>query len=167
MSRRFIVRPLAEADSENVARWYDEERPGLAERFLKDVDRSFVRLRQRPLQFPVVVGDVRRALLHTFPYAIYFRCLTSALGGTPGRKRGHRNDFITSPPERSPPLPTSAAGPASPHDGDLRAENQALDHAEIWSSARWRVKRYAASSTGSSFRPAQASHRWSGISGRC
>jgi plasmid stabilization system protein ParE len=73
MSRRFIVRPLAEADLENAAQWYDEERPGLAQRFLKDVDRSFVRLRERPLQFPMVAGDVRRALLHTFPYAIYFR----------------------------------------------------------------------------------------------
>ena len=73
MSRRFIVRPLAEADLETAARWYDEEQPGLAERFLKDVDRSFARLRERPLQFPVVTGDVRRALMHTFPYAIYFR----------------------------------------------------------------------------------------------
>ena len=73
MSRRFIVRPLAEADLETAARWYDEEQPGLAERFLTDVDRSFVRLRERPLQFPVVAGDVRRALMHTFPYAIYFR----------------------------------------------------------------------------------------------
>ncbi len=73
MSRRFIVRPLAEADLETAARWYDGERPGLADRFLKDVDRSFVRLRERPLQFPVVAGDVRRALLNTFPYAIYFR----------------------------------------------------------------------------------------------
>ena len=24
-------------------------------------------------QFPTVSGDVRRALLHTFPYAVYFR----------------------------------------------------------------------------------------------
>jgi len=34
MPRRFIVRPLAEADLENAAGWYDEERPGLADRFL-------------------------------------------------------------------------------------------------------------------------------------
>jgi plasmid stabilization system protein ParE len=72
MSRRFIVRPLAEADLENTARWYDEEQPGLAARFLSDVDQTLVRIRERPLQFPVVVRDVRRALLHTFPYAIYF-----------------------------------------------------------------------------------------------
>lgn len=73
MTRRFIVRPLAEADLDDAARWYEDERAGLAERFLSDVDRSFARIRERPLQFPSVAGDVRRALLHTFPYAVYFR----------------------------------------------------------------------------------------------
>ena len=73
MTRRFIVRPLAEADLEDAARWYDDERAGLADRFLSDVDRTFARIRERPLQFPTVSGEVRRALLHTFPYAAYFR----------------------------------------------------------------------------------------------
>jgi plasmid stabilization system protein ParE len=73
MARRFIVRPLAEADLGDAARWYDDEQPGLAGRFLNDVDRTFTRIRERPLQFPVVSRDVRRALLHTFPYAVYFR----------------------------------------------------------------------------------------------
>jgi hypothetical protein len=36
MTRRFGVRPLAEADLEDAARWYDEERVGLAQRFLND-----------------------------------------------------------------------------------------------------------------------------------
>lgn len=73
MARRFIVRPLAEADLESAARWYDDERPGLAALFLSDVDQTFVRIRERPLLFPALAGDVRRALLHTFPYAVYFR----------------------------------------------------------------------------------------------
>src|SRR5262245_16892808 len=73
MSRRFIVRPLAEADLEDTARWYEDERAGFAERFLSDVDRTFARIRERPLHFPTVGSDVRRALLHTFPYAVYFR----------------------------------------------------------------------------------------------
>lgn len=73
MARRFIVRPLAEADLEDAARWYEDERAGLAERFFSDVDRTFARIRERPLQFPTVSGEVRRALLHTFPYAVYFR----------------------------------------------------------------------------------------------
>ena len=73
MSRGFIVRPLAEADLEDAARWYEGEQAGLAERFLSDVDRTLARIRERPLQFPTVAGEVRRALLHTFPYAVYFR----------------------------------------------------------------------------------------------
>ena len=75
MTRRFIVRPLAEADLEDAGRWYEDERAGLAGRFLSDVDRTFARIRERPLQFPAVSGDVRRALLHTFPFAVYFRLL--------------------------------------------------------------------------------------------
>lgn len=73
MSRRFIVRPQAEADLEQAARWYDEEQAGLGPRFLADVDQVFGRIRAMPLQFPVVSANIRRALLHTFPYAVYFR----------------------------------------------------------------------------------------------
>ena len=73
MARRFIVRPLAEADLEDAARLYEEERVGLVERFFSDVERTFARIREQPLQFPAVSGEVRRALLHTFPYAVYFQ----------------------------------------------------------------------------------------------
>ena len=73
MARGFIVRPLAEADLEHAARWYDEEQTGLGSRFLSAVDQVFGRIRESPQQFPVVSGDIRRALLPTFPYAAYFR----------------------------------------------------------------------------------------------
>ena len=79
MARGFIVRPLAEADLEQAARWYDEEQAGLGSRFLSDVDQVFGRIRAMPLQFPLVSGDIRRALLHTFPYAVYFRETEEAL----------------------------------------------------------------------------------------
>jgi hypothetical protein len=68
MARGFIVGPLAEADLEQAASWYDEDQTGLGSRFLGDVDQVFGRIRERPQQFPVVSGDTRRALLHTFPY---------------------------------------------------------------------------------------------------
>ena len=73
MARRFIVRPPAEADLEQAANWYDEEQAGLGSRFLSDVDQVFGRIHAMPLQFPVVSENIRRALLHTFPYAVYFR----------------------------------------------------------------------------------------------
>jgi plasmid stabilization system protein ParE len=79
MARRFIVRPLAEADLEDAARWYDDERAGLSARFFSDVDRTFARIRELPFQFPPVASEVRRALLHTFPYAVYFRVSDQAV----------------------------------------------------------------------------------------
>ena len=79
MSRRFIVRPLAEADLEHAAGRYDEEQVGLGSRFLSDVDQVFERIRERPQQFPTISSDTRRALLHTFPYAVYFRATDEAI----------------------------------------------------------------------------------------
>jgi plasmid stabilization system protein ParE len=48
MASGFIVRPLAEADLDDAARWYEAERAGLAARFLSDVDQTFTRIAERP-----------------------------------------------------------------------------------------------------------------------
>lgn len=79
MALELIVRPLAEADLEDAVMWYRGERAGLDERLLSDVDRTFSRLRERPNQFPKVFGEVRRALLHTFPYAVFFQALDESV----------------------------------------------------------------------------------------
>lgn len=72
MPRRWIVRPLAESDLEGAATWYEQQRPGLGLNFLDAADRLFDRVRATPLQFPLISDRVRRAFLHTFPYAVYF-----------------------------------------------------------------------------------------------
>lgn len=79
MSRRWIVRPLAESDIGQAASWYEAQKPGLGLRFLDAADQLFNRLRESPLQFPLVSPDVRRALLHTFPYAVSFRVTDDAV----------------------------------------------------------------------------------------
>lgn len=79
MARRWIVRPSAETDLDEAARWYDDQRAGLGLRFLDAVDVLFDRIRATPLQFPHVSTDVRRALLQTFPYAVYFRAIDDAV----------------------------------------------------------------------------------------
>ena len=73
MARRWILRPLAESDLDHAATWYEDQQPGLGLRFLDAADQLFERLRLTPQQFPLVLTDVRRALLPTFPYAVYFR----------------------------------------------------------------------------------------------
>ena len=73
MTRRWIVRPLAEVDLEDAAKRYESQQAGLGSRFLEAADHLFTRIREAPLQFPPVSTGVRRALLPTFPYAVYFR----------------------------------------------------------------------------------------------
>ena len=79
MPRRWIVRPLAESDIERAAAWYEKQQQGLGLRFIDAADGLFERLRNSPLQFPLVSKDGRRALLHTFPYAVYFRVTDDAV----------------------------------------------------------------------------------------
>ena len=67
MVRQWIVRPLAESDIDDAARWYEERQPGLGLRFLDALDQLCERIRAAPMQFPVVRADLRRALLQTFP----------------------------------------------------------------------------------------------------
>lgn len=73
MLRRWVVRPLAQADIEAAAAWYEEQQSGLGLRFVDAADQVLTRIRATPLQFPAISAAVHRALLHTFPYAIYFR----------------------------------------------------------------------------------------------
>jgi plasmid stabilization system protein ParE len=75
MALRSIVRPLAESDIDSAAQWYESERQGLAARFLTDLDRTFTRIQERPIQFPAIADGIRRPLLHTFPYAVYFQAM--------------------------------------------------------------------------------------------
>ena len=72
MTRRWIVRPLAQADIDAAVEWY-EQQAGIGLRFIDVLDHVFNRIRDTPVQFPAVSSGVRRALLHTFPYAVYFR----------------------------------------------------------------------------------------------
>ena len=79
MTRQWIVRPLAQADLGDAATWYEGQQSGLGLRFLDAVDHVFDRVRETPQQFPSISVGVRRALLQTFPYAVYFRETEQAL----------------------------------------------------------------------------------------
>lgn len=70
--RDLIVRPEAEADVAAAAAYYAERDISLARGFLDEVGRSLEAVRARPLQFPLFDEPARRALLHRFPYGVYF-----------------------------------------------------------------------------------------------
>lgn len=73
MSNRFIVRPEAEAELDEAAAWYSAQSRGLGAEFVRVVDAAFASIRRNPRQFPLVHGEVRRAVIRRFPYAILFK----------------------------------------------------------------------------------------------
>ena len=66
--RRKVGRDLAGAYG-----WYEDQRAGLGEEFLAAVDTTFDAIERIPDMFRRVHGDVRRANVSRFPYAVFFR----------------------------------------------------------------------------------------------
>jgi plasmid stabilization system protein ParE len=67
------LRPEAEQDLADAAVWYEEQREGLGNQFLDEVLSAFSVISETPLMFPVVHRNIRRALIHRFPFGVYYR----------------------------------------------------------------------------------------------
>lgn len=73
MTSRIVLRPQARAEVEAAREWYEQQAPGLGSRFVSALDDSLLRLAEQPLAHACVSGDLRRAHLRRFPYAVFFR----------------------------------------------------------------------------------------------
>jgi plasmid stabilization system protein ParE len=69
---RLVFQRLAGQDLEDAGLFYEAREIGLGERFLDDVDRLLLQIQENPARFPAVGRGVRRGLVKSFPYAIYF-----------------------------------------------------------------------------------------------
>jgi len=72
MTRRLVVRSVAEVDATDAALWYEARALGLGAEFLRAVDVALAEIQRMPERFPLVHRGCRRAMLRRFPYAIYF-----------------------------------------------------------------------------------------------
>jgi plasmid stabilization system protein ParE len=91
------VRFRSEAASDVVLarEWYEAQRPGLGDEFVRGLEHVIDLISDVPKAFPEIAVGLRRALLHRFPYAVYYRldadivdvlaCLHTR--GSPGRWR--------------------------------------------------------------------------------
>jgi plasmid stabilization system protein ParE len=73
------LRRAAELDVEEAQIWYEEQQAGLAEDFNHEVDAVMARLAEAPLIYPVVHREVRRAVLHRFPFLVWYQVLGSTV----------------------------------------------------------------------------------------
>lgn len=71
------VLPEAELEAAAAASWYDDQRPGLGDDFLVDVQQALDRIGNGPAELPCLESyagahDIRRCLLKRFPYLLIF-----------------------------------------------------------------------------------------------
>jgi plasmid stabilization system protein ParE len=72
MSCTVLFRPLAGLELSEAVMWYEARRHGLGLELKEELDASLERAAENPRRFPRVHGEVRRALLRRFPYALHF-----------------------------------------------------------------------------------------------
>jgi len=70
--RPVIFTRAARAELIDAQDWYENEVPGLGQRFRGAVDAVVGRMSANPRQFPVIYKNLRRALLRRFPYSLLF-----------------------------------------------------------------------------------------------
>ena len=75
MSLVSVFRPAAQTDLIQTRDWYEQQKPGLGERFSLAVDEAVTRVEAMPQMYVTVFREIRRVKLRTFPYLIYYRVL--------------------------------------------------------------------------------------------
>lgn len=75
---KVVLRPGAVADVRAARDYYEDARPGLADRLVEDPGRLFARLEAFPRSAPPVEGyeQVRRATLRRFPFVVFYQLST-------------------------------------------------------------------------------------------
>ncbi|MEQ1696276.1 MAG: type II toxin-antitoxin system RelE/ParE family toxin [Hyphomicrobiaceae bacterium] len=66
------VRPEAQADILEAARWYEDREPGVGVALVSEAEAIFRRIERGPRSFRIAYRGLRIALGHRFPYAAYF-----------------------------------------------------------------------------------------------
>ena len=72
-------RAEARDEMENAYNWYEDQKAKLGEDFLACVDSTLDRIEERPEAYRIVFQDFRRAIIHRFPYVVYYRIISSRI----------------------------------------------------------------------------------------
>jgi len=87
-----VLDPEARDEFDQAYDHYERQRAGLGERFADAVQAVLDRIGEMPWLHRTVVGDIRRAVVHRFPYCVYYVrrrsasecCRSFTQGATPG-----------------------------------------------------------------------------------
>jgi toxin ParE1/3/4 len=70
--RRLVLRSEARQELEQAVAWYETQLPDLGCQFRTEVYRTFGNIIARPELYPKTSGATRKAVLHRFPYLIFY-----------------------------------------------------------------------------------------------
>ncbi|MBX6422792.1 type II toxin-antitoxin system RelE/ParE family toxin [Thermosulfurimonas sp. F29] len=65
----------AKEEFEEAIEYYEIQQKGLGLRFNTEVKRALQRIFLNPYMYPIVSESIRRCILHTFPYSIFYTVL--------------------------------------------------------------------------------------------
>ena len=74
MSYSLVIKPEVEADLHHAMEWYEEQRTGLGEEFVLEVEATLDRIIENPMLYAVVHRDIRRALTKPLSLRRVLRC---------------------------------------------------------------------------------------------
>lgn len=77
MNYALVFRLEARDELDEAYRWYESQHIGLGDEFLNYVDEILKHICLMPESYPVVYRDVRQAVVRRFPYAVYYRIVSS------------------------------------------------------------------------------------------
>jgi len=77
MSHHLVFHPDVQDEVDEAYDWYERQRVGLGDDFLRALDDVFLRLTATPQVHAVIYQNVRRALPRRFPYGVYYRLLAN------------------------------------------------------------------------------------------
>ena len=73
MSYEVRLREEAEHDLSEASIWYQQQQPGLGHEFLDEVLSTLQSIQDRPIIYPVVYRETRRALTKRFPFCVFYQ----------------------------------------------------------------------------------------------
>jgi len=71
-NKPIVIQADAEEDIKDAYQWYESQRKGLGESFLLCIEVALSRVSRTSQIYAVVYKDIRRSLIHRFPFGIFY-----------------------------------------------------------------------------------------------
>ena len=72
---QLVLKPRAVKMAKAAYKWYEEQQPGLGDRFLEELERCYDKIETTPGIYAKIKNNFQQIILKTFPYVIVFEVL--------------------------------------------------------------------------------------------